>query len=90
MAPTWNILPRLANRYGYVFTTVRPGAVPAHQHRLLGPPKRVAAFPRPALTRGGSSTFDNVDQPTFSQDGRSAFQVSGFIPGPLEATPHCR
>jgi len=74
----------LANRYGYVFT-LRPGAVPLTNTAYWGPPKRVGV-PAPALTIG-NNTFNNVDQMTFTQDGRAAFQVSGLIPGPLEATP---
>lgn len=74
----------LANRYGYVFT-LRPGAVPLTNTAYWGPPKRVG-IPAPALTVG-NSTFVNVDQLVFMQDGRAAFQVSGLIPGPLEETP---
>lgn len=74
----------LANRYGYVFT-LRPGAVPFTNTAYWGPPRRVGV-PAPALTVG-NSTFSNVDQLVFMQDGRAAFQVSGLIPGPLEATP---
>jgi hypothetical protein len=74
----------LANRYGYVFT-LRPGAVPLTNTAYWGPPKRIG-IPAPALTVG-NSTFTNVDQLVFMQDGRAAFQVSGLIPGPLEETP---
>ncbi|HXC55128.1 MAG TPA: hypothetical protein VNU97_07530 [Rhizomicrobium sp.] len=74
----------LANRYGYVFT-LRAGPVPLTNTAYWGPPKRVG-IPAPALTVG-DSTFANVDQMTFSQNGRAAFQVAGLIPGPLEETP---
>lgn len=74
----------LANRYGYVFT-MRAGPVPFTNTAYWGPPKRVG-IPAPALTVG-DSTFANVDQLTFSQNGRAAFQVMGLIPGPLEQTP---
>lgn len=74
----------LANRYGYVFT-LRPGAVPLTNTAYWGPPKRIG-IPAPALTVG-NSTFVNVDQLVFMQDGRAAFQVSGLFPGPLEETP---
>ena len=74
----------LANRYGYVFT-LRPGAVPLTNTAYWGPPKRIG-IPAPALTVG-NSTFVNVDELVFMQDGRAAFQVSGLIPGPLEETP---
>ncbi|MGK6355782.1 hypothetical protein ACMGDH_11235 [Sphingomonas sp. DT-207] len=74
----------LANRYGYVFT-MRAGPVPLTNTAYWGPPKRVG-MPAPALTVG-DSTFANVDQLTFSQNGRAAFQVVGLIPGPLEETP---
>ncbi|MGK6319605.1 hypothetical protein [Sphingomonas sp. DT-204] len=74
----------LANRYGYVFT-MRAGPVPFTNTAYWGPPKRVG-IPAPALTVG-DSTFANVDQLTFSQNGRAAFQVMGLIPGPLEETP---
>jgi hypothetical protein len=74
----------LANRYGYVFT-LRPGAVPMTNTAYWGPPKRIG-IPAPALTVG-NSTFTNVHQLVFMQDGRAAFQISGLIPGPLEETP---
>jgi hypothetical protein len=74
----------LANRYGYVFT-MRAGPVPFTNTAYWGPPKRVG-IPAPALTVG-DSTFAKVDQFTFSQNGRAAFQVMGLIPGPLEETP---
>lgn len=74
----------LANRYGYVFT-LRAGTVPLTNTAYWGPPKRVG-LPAPALTIG-DSTFGNVDQLTFSQNGRAAFKVMGLIPGPLEETP---
>lgn len=74
----------LANRYGYVFT-LRPGAVPLTNTAYWGPPKRIGV-PAPALTMGDSG-FANVNQIVFTQDGRAAFQVSGLIPGPTEATP---
>jgi hypothetical protein len=75
---------RLADRFGYVFT-VRPGSVPLTNTAYWGPPKRVG-LPAPALTVG-DSTFANVDQLSFSLNGRAAFTVVGLIPGPLEATP---
>jgi hypothetical protein len=74
----------LANRYGYVFT-MRAGPVPLTNTAYWGPPKRIGV-PAPALTVNGG-TFANVDQLTFSQNGRAAFQVIGLIPGPLEETP---
>jgi hypothetical protein len=74
----------LANRYGYCFT-VRAGPAPFTNTAYWGPPKRVG-LPAPALTVG-DSTFGNVDQMTFQQNGRAAFQVIGLIPGPLEETP---
>lgn len=74
----------LANRYGYVFT-LRPGAVPLTNTAYWGPPRRIGV-PAPALTMGISG-FANVTQIVFTQDGRAAFQVSGLIPGPTEATP---